>query len=176
MFTISLILFVNPAWSEDPPGAGKQESPHKRWSLRKLSEQDVILPVSSIEWGSPDRWSFTSRYIHMFEKDRDGKTWLNNATIALSPGWTGGRLSMGYQGIYSSAVHRDFGVISELRFVLLKTWGKPLDASPDSLFYGIEFRVSVTFFNLGLGFYTDTATDTDDNRESFYGFHIGLGI
>jgi hypothetical protein len=39
-----------------------------------LSDHDIILPITSIEWGIPDRWSLTSRYIHSFgeRKKRHG--------------------------------------------------------------------------------------------------------
>ena len=86
-------------WSQDTP---PPEDKPKGFALAvELGPDDVFLPITSIEWGIPDRWSFTARYIHMFDKDRDNKPFLNNLTVSLSPGTDGGRLGIGWQGIYS---------------------------------------------------------------------------
>lgn len=144
--------------------------------MLQLSDQDVILPISSIEWGTPDRWFITSRYVHMFEKDRDNKTWLNSLTITLSPGIAGGRFAIGYQGILPSRSMPDFAVLSEVRAVLLRTWGNPLSTIQNRTFVGAEFRIGLSWMlNLGIGYYTQISASNSDH-EQFYGFHIGLGI
>ena len=167
-----LLLFAHPVWSQD----SLQTANPKKSSLFQLSDQDVILPITSIEWGAPDRWSITSRYVHMFEKDHDNKTWLNNLSITLSPGTTGGRFAIGYQGIYTPKSRRDYAILSEVRAVLLRTWGNPLSTLPNRTFVGAEIRTSLIFlFNVGIGYYIQISGSNSD-REQFYGFHFGIGI
>ena len=167
-----LLLFAHPVWSQD---SLKTTNP-KKSSPFQLSDQDVILPITSIEWGTPDRWSITSRYVHMFEKDRDNKTWLNNLSITLSPGTTGGRFAIGYQGIYTPKSMGDYAILSEVRAVLLRTWGNPLATLPNRTFVGAEIRTSLSFlFNVGIGYYKQISNLNDD-RKDFYGFHVGVGI
>ena len=168
-----LLLFAHPVWSQD----SLQTANPKKSSPFQLSDQDVILPITSIEWGTPDRWSITSRYVHMFEKDRDNKTWLNNLSITLSPGTAGGRFAIGYQSIYTPYKSRgDFAILSEVRAVLLRTWGNPLATLPNRTFVGAEIRTSLSFlFNVGIGYYKQISNLNDD-RKDFYGFHVGVGI
>ena len=167
-----LLLFAHPVWSQD----SLQTANPKKSSPFQLSDQDVILPITSIEWGTPDRWSITSRYVHMFEKDRDNKTWLNNLSITLSPGTTGGRFAIGYQGIYTPKSMGDYAILSEVRAVLLRTWGNPLATLPNRTFVGAEIRTSLSFlFNVGIGYYKQISNLNDD-RKDFYGFHVGVGI
>ena len=176
-YVISLLfLIVHPVWSQESEQTTKQKKSGDGRGMIQLSDQDVILPITSIEWGTPDRWSITSRYVHMFEKDRDNKTWLHNLSISLSPGIAGGRLGIGYQGIFSPRSMPDFGVFSEARIVLLRTWGNPLSTVPNRTFVGAEIRSSLSFLiNLGIGYYTQISGSNSD-REQFYGFHIGIGI
>lgn len=167
-----LLLFAHPVWNQD----SLQTANPKKSSLFQLSDQDVILPITSIEWGTPDRWSITSRYVHMFEKDRDNKTWLNNLSITLSPGTTGGRFAIGYQGIYTPKSMGDYAILSEVRAVLLRTWGNPLSTLPNRTFVGAEIRTSLSFlFNVGIGYYKQISNLNGD-RKDFYGFHFGIGI
>jgi hypothetical protein len=45
----------------------------------------------------------------------------------------------------------DFGVFSEARVVLLRTWGNPLSTDTDLTFVGAEIRTAVSFLlNLGV--------------------------
>lgn len=171
-----LLLLVHPVWSQESAGtAKKKKSSGTRLSLR-LSDQDIILPITSIEWGTPDRWSITSRYIHMFDKERTRKTWYHNLSVSVSPGISGGRLGIGYQNIFSPKSLPNFGIFSEARVVLLRTWGNPLSTLPNRTFIGAEIRGSLSFLiNLGIGYYTQIATSNSD-QEQFYGFHIGMGI
>jgi len=176
-FTVFILfLFVHTVWSQDSLQTEKQKKSSSPRLMFQLSDQDIILPISSIEWGVPDRWSITSRYVHMFEKDRDNKTWLNNLSIALSPGTAGGRLSIGYQGILSPKSTPDFSVLNEARVVLLRTWGNPLSAITNRTFVGVEIRSSLSFlFNLGIGYYKQIS-DSNSDKENFYGLHVGIGI
>lgn len=82
-----------PAWSQEEAPAAEQQNRPVRLMWR-LGPKDMLLPVTSIEWGVPDRWSITSRYVHIFDKTR------NTFTISLSPGTDGGRFGMGYQHIF----------------------------------------------------------------------------
>ncbi|HAP34793.1 MAG TPA: hypothetical protein DCQ28_02185 [Bacteroidetes bacterium] len=171
-----LFFFAHPVWSQESEQSTKQKKPGGGRGMFQLSDQDVILPITSIEWGSPDRWSITSRYVHMFQTDRDNKTWLHNLSISLSPGITGGRLGIGYQGIYSPKSMQDFGIFSEARLVLLRTWGNPLSITTKSTFIGAEIRTSLSFlFNVGIGYYKQI-TNLNGDRKDFYGFHVGVGI
>ncbi|MDP8209100.1 MAG: hypothetical protein P9L92_20725 [Candidatus Electryonea clarkiae] len=141
----------------------------------QLSDQDVLLPITSIEWGMPDRWSITSRYIHMFQKDRCNKTLLNNLCVTLSPGTAGGRFAIGYQGILTPPSMHAFALLSEARAVLLRTWGDPLATKPNHTFVGGELRITIVFINFGIGYYNQIS-DSRSDREQFYGLHIGFGI
>ena len=171
-----LFLFAHPVWSQDSLGTTKQNKPRSTWLIQHLSDQDVILPISSIEWGIPDRWSITTRYTHMFEKDRDGKPWLNNLIITLSPGISGGRFAIGYQAIVSPFSMPHMSILSEVRVALLRTWGNPLSISSDRTFAGVEIRSSFEgFINLGIGYFFQIS-DSNGSEEQFLGFHIGLGI
>ena len=95
---VFLLGSASPSWSQQEAPARKES--HVQGSCFFATDQDVFLPVTSIEWGIPDRWSFTSRYVHMFEKERDGKTRLHNLTVTLIPGTDGGRLGVGYQSVF----------------------------------------------------------------------------
>ena len=169
-----LLLFTNTILSEESEKPVKKREPRSSWIMQFLSDQDVILTLSSIEWGTPDRLSITSRYIHMFEKDRDDKTWLNNLSITLCPGISGGRLGVGYLVIYSPESLKDFGLLSELRGVLLRTWGNPLSTTSNTTFAGAEMKICLSFLlNVSAGYYSPI---TNENIKSFWGFHFGIGI
>ena len=176
-FTVFLLfLFAGLVWSQESDQTENQKKSPPPKLMLQLSEQDVILPITSIEWGTPDRWSFTSRYVHMFEKDRDNKTWLNNITVTLSPGISGGRFGIGYQGILTRRSLLGFTLISEARLVLLRTWGNPLSAVTNRTYWGAEIRTSFSWLiNIGIGYYSQISS-TDDYEENFYGFHVGVGI
>lgn len=169
-----LLKFALPVQCQDKPAADNKR--HGSWLVVRPSDQDVILAISSIEWGIPDRWSFTSRYIHMFDKDRDHKTWLNNLTITLSPGISGGRFGVGYQGIFSPRSMPDMGLFSEARVVLLRTWGNPLATEADQTLIGAEIRSSLSgMLNVSAGYYRPI-TAFSGSRNSFWGFHVGIGL
>jgi len=163
-----------PAWSQEAPAPERKDrSTALAWML---GPDDVLLPITSVEWGAPDRWSFTSRYAHMFDKDRDNKPWLNNFTISLSPGTDGGRFGIGWQGIYSLKKGSDLGIFAEARAVLLRTWGHPLQTGADRTFAGAEIRGALGFVcNLGVGWYRQISSH-EGPADSFWGVHIGIGI
>lgn len=169
-----LLLFTNTIFG---PETEQKEKPKKRPNqslIFKITEQDIIMPIISIEWGQPDRWSITSRYIHNFDKEKKGRTWHNNAGVFLSPGISGGRLGVGYLGIYSPASMRDFSIFSELRGVLLRTWGNPLSTSSNTTFAAAEIKISLFgFLNSSAGYYSPI---TNENIKSFWGFHFGVGF
>lgn len=172
LFLLALAL---PAWSQEEPSTSPKKE-HRSWMM--LSDQDAIVPVTSVEWGIPDRWSLTARYVHMFEKDRNHKKWLNNLTVALSPGTDGGRLGVGYQGIFSpdSTSKPDWAMFIEGRAVLLRTWSNPLETEANRTFVGAEIRFAPTiFFNIGGGYYRQVSS-SDGSHDSFWGYHIGIGM
>jgi len=173
---ISLFLLIaNPVWSQDAGQDANQQETKKIRLVFELSEKDFIFPVTSIEWGAPDRWSFTSRYLHMLDKTPHDSGWLHNLGATLSPGTDGGRLGVGYAGFLTLKSKPDFTFITEVRAVLLRTWGNPLSTDPNHTFVGAELRVSIVLINLGAGYYkhiSDSNVDLDD----FIGFHVGFGL
>jgi hypothetical protein len=170
-----LLLIANPVWSQDAGQNANEQETKKLRLVFELSEKDFIFPVTSIEWGAPDRWSFTSRYFHMFGKARHVSGWRHILGATLSPGTDGGRLGAGYSGFLTLESKPDFTFITEARVVLLRTWGNPLFTDPNHTFVGAELRVSIVLINLGAGYYkhiSDSNVDLDD----FIGFHVGFGI
>lgn len=171
-----LLLFTSPVWSQESEQATTKKKSNNSWLRLRLSEQDLILTVSSIEWGTPDRWSFTSRYIHRLGKNRKDKEWFHSLCVTLSPGISGGRLAVGYQNLYDPQSSTDFGIFSEARIVILRTWGNPLSTSPNRTFMGGELRISLSFlFNLGIGYFTQISA-TSGSKEDFLSFHVGIGV
>lgn len=170
-----LLLFcANMIFSEEAEEPVKKKESRKSWIMLRLSDRDVILTLSSIEWGTPDRWSITSRYIHDLDKERNGKTWLNNAGVFLSPGFSGGRLGVGYLVIYTPDSWGDFALMGDLRGVLLRTWGNPLSTSSNTTFAGAEIKICLSFLlNVSASYYSPI---TNENTKPFWGFHFGIGI
>lgn len=170
-----LLALALPAWSQEAESA----PPKKAFRLViDLTDQDTIVPVTSVEWGIPDRWSLTARYVHFFQKDRDRKTLLHTLTVPLSAGTDGGRLGVGYQGVFSpdSVSKPDWAMFFEGRAVLLRTWSNPLETEANRTFVGAEIRFAPTiFFNIGGGYYSEVSS-SDGDRDSFWGYHIGIGI
>jgi hypothetical protein len=173
LVTLLILLFSNTIFSQEKSEPKKE--PNKGFVFR-LSEQDVILPITSVEWGHPDRWSFTSRYIHSFEKERKRRLWQNSIGVSLSPGLSGGRIGVGYLGIYSPASLREFALFSELRGVFLRTWGNPLSTSTNTSFVGAELKICLSWLlNISVGYYSPI-TNAPEKIEPFWGFHAGVGI
>ncbi len=159
----------------------KDKEPKKRPNqglVFRLSEQDVIIPITSIEWGHPDRWSFTMRYMHSFHKERKRRIWHQGVGISLHPGWSGGRLAFNYSVIYSppSPSLREFAVFIHLNATFLRTWGNPLTAITNTTYAGPELKIGVSWvLNVTLGYYSPIS-NADNNPEPFWGFHFGVGI
>ncbi len=175
-FSIFLMFLVQPSWSQDTEDRDAFRKPRNKRLMFQFSDQDLLLPITSIEWGSPDRWSFTSRYVHMFEKDRDNKIWLNNFCATLSPGISGGRLAIGYNCIFSPSSVPHFSLLSEIRAVILRTWGNPLYADTDQTFAGAEIRFSPGgWLNVGFGYFKPIS-DSNKSRKNIYEMHFGVGI
>ncbi len=173
MLVCLLFLFAHPVWSQQSEQTVMQMKDVRSWNIHRLSDQDVLLTICSIQWGTPDRWSITSRYLHGGKKDRDDQKWLNGFSITLSPGTAGGRLGIGYWGMYLGEV---VALPFEVRGVLLRTWGNPLSTLSNRTFIGAEFRIGyIWLINLGIGYYTQISSSKKD-REQFYGFHFGVGI
>jgi len=140
------------------------------------SGQNVFLPITSIEWGSPDRLSITSRYIRELDNKRENQRWHNNLSVSLSPGISGGRIGFGYLGLFDPQPNNDFAVFTEARIVLLRTWWNPLSTSSARTFLGGELRVAISFLlNVGIGYYKQISSSAAP-KDNFYGFHIGVGI
>ena len=175
MGTVLLLLGLTlPVWSQEETPAEKKSRPVQL--MWRLAPQDVLLPVTSIEWGIPDRWSVTARYIHEFDTYRGYLPWRNNFSVSLSPGTDGGRLGVGYYGLYSLKDKKDFGIFLESRAVLLRTWGNPLETKPGRTFAGAELRGALGFvFNVGVGWYRQISAH-EGPADAFWGLHVGFGI
>lgn len=170
---LAVLLLCGAAGLAQEPRQGWQGSRNQYASF--LSKDDILLPLTSVEWGVPDRWSVTARYIHLFTKDRDrknGPVWIHGFTATLSPGTDGGRLGLGYSGVHRGRVP----VLPEARLVLLRTWGHPLQTQAGRNFLGPELRLSVVgVANGGVGWYRALST-AHGPRETFWGFHLGFGL
>ena len=174
-FVMCIIGISVPALCQE--AALKQSEEHHGSVLAaKLGPDDVILPVTAVEWGTPDRWSLTARYILMFTRDRDHRSRIDSVTAALIPGTDGARLTAGYQGIFKVFGMKDAALFVEPRAVLLRTWGHPLRTKPDRTFAGAEMNLSTGFFGgLGAGWYRQISSH-EGRPDSFWGIHIGFGI
>ena len=176
VISVLILLCTVSVFAQETEPTEKAKNNPKR-QFFKVTERDVILPITSIEWGEPDRWSFTARYIHMFGDTKNKEVWKNNVGISVSPGWSGGRVGIDYIGIYSPEVlSGEFAMFFQLRGVVLQTWGNPLVAVTDNTYVGAELKICLTWLlDMGVGYYYPV-TDTGDNVEAFYGFHFGIGI
>jgi len=165
-----------PAWGQDTGHSSPTKKPPNRQGIITLSKRDIILPITSIEWGNPDRWSITARYIRKLDTKIEKQTWHNNLSVSISPGISGGRIGFGYLGLFDPQTVRDFGIFYEARIVLLRTWWNPLSTSSNRTFWGGELRVALSFIlNLGIGYYKQIS-NSHDPKDDFWGFHIGIGI
>lgn len=173
---VLILLGTGSVFCQETEPTEKAKKNPKR-NFFRLSEQDVILPITSIEWGQPDRWSFTARYIHMFGDEKKKTIWKNNVGLSISPGWSGGRFGVDYIGIFCPEyLSGGYDMFAQLRGVILRTWGNPLVARTDNTYVGAELKICITWLlDLGVGYYYPV-TDTGDNVEPFYGFHLGIGI
>ena len=63
-----------------------EEAKKDRRSIFWLSDRDLFLPITAIEWGAPDRFSFTSRLIHRLDREREGREWFSSVSLMVSPG------------------------------------------------------------------------------------------
>ncbi|MEN8191831.1 MAG: hypothetical protein ABFS12_03375 [Bacteroidota bacterium] len=172
-----LMLFTTYTFCQE---SGKKDEPSSksRGLMIRLSDQDVILPITSIEWGHPDRWSFTMRYIHSFHKERKRRVWHHGAGISLHPGWSGGRLGFNYSATYSPPYEslREFAIFIHLSGTLLRTWGNPLTAITNTTYAGPELKIGLSWLlNITVGYYSPILND-NVNPKPFWGFHFGIGI
>ncbi len=177
-----LILFVTPTKAQENNNRTNMDSTaeKKGFSIRdiilhKFSDDDVSILITSIEWGVPDRLSFTSRYIHMFTQDRDTKKVINNFTATVSPGIDGLRIGAGYEMILSKGSFFGIDLLSELRMTYLHTWSNPIGAAKNENYGGIELRSSVIgVLNIGVGYFLPLSSSSDSG--SLISLHAGVGI
>ncbi len=149
------------------------------WFVARPSEDDVLLSVSSLEWGNPDRWSFTSRYVHLYGTldERNRGPWVRSITVTLSPGTDGGRLGLGYWGVFTprkGARGSGIPIMGEARVVILRTWSDPLGTTAGRTFVGPEKRGSfLALVNVGAGYYRRISAGS---RGTLAAIHVGVGI
>jgi len=176
-----LILSVNSTLGQDTKPDEKQQKSKNRQGMIHFSDGSILLPITAVEWGAPDRWSFTTMYVSSVWRDEDEvenkKTWHSNLHATLSPGLSGGRLGLGYGLIYDPPEWGDFGIVSSFRAVLLRSWGHPLSASAGRTYAGAELKVSLSFLlSISVGYYSQISDPGNDSTEEFWGFHCGFGI
>lgn len=177
---LAVVTCALPALAQGKDESGKNKKPVR--SLFSPTPDDFFLPVTSIEWGMPDRFSLTARYIHMFDDAsvRDHKPSLNNFTVTVIPGISGGRLGIGYENVYDFKKRTSHPVelafLSEARVVALRTWGSPLVTQPNRTFIGGELRTSLGgVANISIGYYSPLA-NRSTGTAAFWGLHTGFGI
>lgn len=176
---VSLMMAcADPAWSQEAARARKPKTGIARFL--SPTDQDVFLPVTTVEWGSPDRWSFSARYVHMFQKERDHVRVLHNITVTLSPGTAGGRVGAGYENIFhvrnSRPGREGLTLLSEAKVVALRTWGAPISTDAGQKFIGGELHTSLAgVVNVGVGYYAPRST-APGHPKAFVGLHVGVGI
>ena len=99
-----LFLLVNPTLGQDSEPDEQQQKSDNRKGWIQFSDGSILLPITAIEWGAPDRWSFTSLYVSSVWRAEDEvenkKTWHHNLHASLSPGLSGGRFGIGYGLIF----------------------------------------------------------------------------
>lgn len=172
-----LLLFASAdaAWSQGAARTRKPKTGIARFFFP--TDQDVFLPVTTVEWGVPDRWSFSARYIHMFQKERDHVRVLHNVTVTLTPGTAGGRMGVGYENIFNTRTNRPgMTLLSEAKVVVLRSWGDPISTDAGRTFIGGELHTSLHgVVNIGVGYYAPHSTG-DGRPKAFWGVHFGVGI
>lgn len=142
--------------------------------FRRIGSRDILLPITSVEWGTPDRWSFTSRYIHELHDER-GAPVQHGIGVTVSPGTAGGRLGAGYHLLIVPDVG-EYAFLIECRGVLLRTWGNPLETGPGRTLAGAELRGSLMpFCNVGVGCYWQVSPEGGPS-DPIVGMHFGLGM
>ena len=173
-----LALAILPALLAGGVPAAAQGSPQGFWKSLAASPtpQDVLLVLSSLEWGVPDRLSFTSRYIHMFDPAGEKLTHRNNFVASFSPGVDGVRAGLGWGGITYVGGAKGPGIMSEVRTVLLRTWDRPLIADPRTTYLGAEARISVTAVVSVTGGWYRRVTAAPGRPDHFWGLHVGVGM
>jgi len=169
---VLLLLPANPLSAQERCDAASYEA--SRRAMKRIGERDVLLPITSIEWGVPDRWSFTARYIHQMNED-PGALVKHGVGISASPGTAGGRLAAGsYVLIVPGG--KEFGFLIECRVVVLRTWGSPLETEADRTLAGVELRGSLMpLCNIGIGWYTQVSP-SGGSSDPIVGVHFGLGL
>jgi hypothetical protein len=175
---LAALLCAAPAWCRTRTEAGRGPL-LRRLLLVHHGEHVTVLSLSSVEWGAPDRWSFTSRAGYLFgsESARDGARWIHAIALTASPGISGGRLGLGYQFVPSLGRHSDVSLLGEVRAVAMRTWGHPLVVGAGRTFAGVELRASlVGFLNAGVGWFGQIGGVTSGERDHFWGCHFGVGV
>ncbi|HKJ91637.1 MAG TPA: hypothetical protein VJ957_00655 [Longimicrobiales bacterium] len=164
------------ALAEPCPLAGQaSDTASSRPGLRlgwRLGERDFLLPITAIQWGSPERWSFTGRFVHRLDVAEHGvhATW----TVGLSPGTGGARAHTGILGVFNLPEHPDTAVRWGASLELLRTWGRPLGAVAYRNYGGVELSGGLPpFLLVGLGRYWPIGAG---DAGPVWGFRIGFGI
>jgi hypothetical protein len=171
------LLSAVPAWGSTPTYTGRR-SLLPRLLFVHQGEHAVVLSLSSVEWGTANRWSFTSRGVCMFGSEcaRNRARWFNTVALTASPGLGSRRVGLGCQFIPSAKPWSDLSLICKARGVLLRPWPSPMVVGPDCTFTGVELRGSpVGFLNAGAGWY-GRIQGAEGGRDDFWGFHVGVGM
>lgn len=131
-----------------------------------IGENGSIVLLTAVEYGAPDKLSFTSAYAHDIPALRSGD-YVTSFRISVAPAVAGIRLKAGL-GAYS---HSGPGFHGDL--VVMRTWGNPLKVAPDQTWVGAELRATA-LASLGVGYYQ--RVQGNRGRDSLFAVHFGVGF
>jgi hypothetical protein len=164
-----LLITPVPAPPQTTPDEAARQQVRLFWAV---GDDSWVLPLASIQWGQPERWAFTSRYVHRLTDLAAGHLLFTSA--AVSPGAAGGRLSLGLLGIVSSPDLPDLRW--ETSATLLRTWGHPLDAVANTTYTGLEVVGGLLPFpSLTVGRYWPVPAPRRA-APPVWGFRVGIGV
>lgn len=138
----------------------------------RLSERATLLPITTVQWGAPERWSFTSRLVYRLTSAQHGQhlSW----TLGLSPGTGGARAHTGILGIYTFRSHRAPAIRWGASAAVLRTWGHPLGADAWRTWGGMELSGGLPpLLLVGIGRYWPIGAG---DAKPVWGVRVGFGI
>ncbi|OGF68237.1 MAG: hypothetical protein A2Y62_16065 [Candidatus Fischerbacteria bacterium RBG_13_37_8] len=133
-----------------------------------MTDNDIISPIASVEYGRPDRLSFSTQFLHLFPTINTENITQFYVAASISPGIGGIRFKTGIAYVFRDAgwVHVDA--------VYLHTWWLSSVASSNRNYLGIEARVAI-ILTFGIGYYWRIG-ETTDSPSRFFGYHVGYGF
>ncbi len=165
------ILLLFPGSLAGQRGDADSAGPRLRLAWR-LSERATLLPITTVQWGAPERWSFTGRLVYGLTSVQHGQhlSW----SLGVSPGTGGARVHTGILGIHTSRSHRAPAIRWGASAAVLRTWAHPLGAAAYRTYGGMELSGGLPpLLLLGIGRYWPMGAG---DAKPFWGVRIGIGI